>query len=138
MVMPQGTEPHGWEPDSNAIKNLENADMLIYNGAGLESWTDKVIGSLSNKDLKLLKLQKVLTLLSQLIAMTMKTKIMTMTMTTKQKKTITTITIMKLKKIIITIMKLQKTTTIMKIMTTKDITMDQWIHMYGFLQRMQK
>lgn len=52
MIMPQGTEPHGWEPDSNAIKNLENADMFIYNGAGLESWTDKVLSSLSNKDLK--------------------------------------------------------------------------------------
>lgn len=58
MVMPQGTEPHGWEPDSDAIKNLENADMLIYNGAGLESWTDKVIGSLSNKDLKVVEASK--------------------------------------------------------------------------------
>ena len=55
MIMPQGTEPHGWEPDSNAIKNLENADMFIYNGAGLESWTDKVIDSLSNKDLKVVE-----------------------------------------------------------------------------------
>lgn len=55
MIMPQGTEPHGWEPNSNAIKNLENADMFIYNGAGLESWTDKVIDSLSNKDLKVVE-----------------------------------------------------------------------------------
>lgn len=55
MIMPQGTEPHGWEPDSNAIKNLENADMFIYNGAGLESWTDKVLDSLSNKDLKVVE-----------------------------------------------------------------------------------
>ncbi|WP_295149638.1 metal ABC transporter substrate-binding protein [uncultured Peptoniphilus sp.] len=55
MIMPQGTEPHGWEPDSNAIKNLENADMFIYNGAELESWTDKVLGSLSNKELKVVE-----------------------------------------------------------------------------------
>ena len=55
MIMPQGTEPHGWEPDSNAIKNLEKADMFVYNGAGLESWTDKVLGSLSNKDLKVVE-----------------------------------------------------------------------------------
>ena len=55
MVMPQGTEPHGWEPDTKAIKNLENADLFIYNGAGLESWTDKVIDSLSNKDLKVVE-----------------------------------------------------------------------------------
>lgn len=55
MVMPQGTEPHGWEPDTKAIKNLESADLFIYNGAGLESWTDKVIDSLSNKDLKVVE-----------------------------------------------------------------------------------
>lgn len=55
MIMPQGTEPHGWEPDSNAIKNLENANLFIYNGAGLESWTDKVLDSLSNKDLKVVE-----------------------------------------------------------------------------------
>ena len=53
--MPQGTEPHGWEPDTKAIKNLESADLFIYNGAGLESWTDKVIDSLSNKDLKVVE-----------------------------------------------------------------------------------
>ena len=29
--------------------------MFIYNGAGLESWTDKVIDSLSNKDLKVVE-----------------------------------------------------------------------------------
>lgn len=55
MVMPQGTEPHGGEPDTKAIKNLESADLFIYNGAGLESWTDKVIDSLSNKDLKVVE-----------------------------------------------------------------------------------
>lgn len=55
MIMPQGTEPHGWEPDTEDIKKLENADMFIYNGAGLEDWTEKVINSLSNKDLKVVE-----------------------------------------------------------------------------------
>lgn len=32
--------------------------MFIYNGAGLESWTDKVINSLSNKDLKVVEASK--------------------------------------------------------------------------------
>lgn len=48
MIMPNGTEPHDWEPDQDAIKSLENADLFIYNGAGLEHWVDKVLGSLSN------------------------------------------------------------------------------------------
>lgn len=51
LIMPSGIEPHDWEPDQNAIKNLEDADIFVYNGAGLESWTDKVLGSLDNKDL---------------------------------------------------------------------------------------
>lgn len=51
LIMPQGIEPHDWEPDQDAIKNLEDADIFVYNGAELESWTDKVLTSLSNKDL---------------------------------------------------------------------------------------
>jgi len=51
LLMPNGTEPHDWEPDQDAIKSLENAKLFIFNGAGLESWVDKVVNSLSNKDL---------------------------------------------------------------------------------------
>ena len=35
--------------------NLEKADMLIYNGAGIENWTDKVISTLENKDIAYVK-----------------------------------------------------------------------------------
>lgn len=51
LIVPQGVEPHEWEPDQDTIKNLEDADIFIYNGAGLESWTDKIINSLDNKNL---------------------------------------------------------------------------------------
>jgi zinc transport system substrate-binding protein len=30
---------------------LENADILVYNGSGMESWTDSALSALSNKDL---------------------------------------------------------------------------------------
>ncbi|MET3617321.1 zinc transport system substrate-binding protein [Peptoniphilus olsenii] len=58
LIVPSGVEPHGWEPDQDAIKKLEQADVFIYNGAGLESWTDKVIDSLDNKDLKVVEASK--------------------------------------------------------------------------------
>lgn len=45
-----GEEPHHYEPSSDDIKNLSKADLFIYNGAGLESFTDKIIES--NPDLK--------------------------------------------------------------------------------------
>lgn len=50
-LVPSGIEPHDWEPSPKDIANLEKADVLIYNGAGMEGWIDKVINSLSNKKL---------------------------------------------------------------------------------------
>ena len=50
-IVPSGTEPHDWEPSPKDIKNLENADVLIYNGMGMEPWVGKVLNSLKNKKL---------------------------------------------------------------------------------------
>lgn len=54
-LVPAGTEPHDWEISTSDIVNLEKADMLIYNGAGIENWTDKVIDTLENKDIVYVK-----------------------------------------------------------------------------------
>nr|WP_297131160.1 metal ABC transporter substrate-binding protein [Terrisporobacter sp.] len=54
-LVPAGTEPHDWEISTTDIVNLEKADMLIYNGAGIENWTDKVINSLENEDIVYVK-----------------------------------------------------------------------------------
>lgn len=54
-LVPAGTEPHEWEISTSDIVNLEKADMLIYNGAGIENWTDKVISTLENKDIAYVK-----------------------------------------------------------------------------------
>ncbi len=54
-LVPAGTEPHDWEISTNDIVNLEKANMLIYNGAGIENWTDKVINTLDNKDIVYVK-----------------------------------------------------------------------------------
>ncbi|GKX67885.1 metal ABC transporter substrate-binding protein [Inconstantimicrobium mannanitabidum] len=50
-LVPAGTEPHDWEPSTKDINNLEKADVLIYNGAGMEHWIKKVVGTLENKKL---------------------------------------------------------------------------------------
>ena len=54
-LVPAGTEPHDWEISTSDIVSLEKADMLIYNGAGIENWTDKVISTLENKDIVYVK-----------------------------------------------------------------------------------
>ena len=50
-LVPPGTEPHDWEPAPSDITALEKADVFIYNGAGMEHWVDKVLGTLQNKEL---------------------------------------------------------------------------------------
>lgn len=50
-LVPAGTEPHDWEPATTDIRALERADVLVCNGASMEGWVDKVVGSLENKKL---------------------------------------------------------------------------------------
>lgn len=50
-LVPAGMEPHDWEPTPQDIASIEKADVLVYNGAGMESWMDQVTGSLSNTSL---------------------------------------------------------------------------------------
>lgn len=62
-MVPAGTEPHDWEPAATDVKNLEEADIFIYNGAGMEHWTEDVLGALDNKELKVVEASRGLTLL---------------------------------------------------------------------------
>lgn len=41
----QGVEPHDWEPSVEDIQTLSRADLVILNGAGMESWSDSLIKS---------------------------------------------------------------------------------------------
>jgi zinc transport system substrate-binding protein len=41
-LIPIGVEPHDFEPTIQQIQNAESADMVIYNGIGLEKWIDKI------------------------------------------------------------------------------------------------
>lgn len=41
-LIPTGVEPHNFEPTIQQIQNAESADLIIYNGAGLEKWIDKI------------------------------------------------------------------------------------------------
>ncbi len=45
-LVPAGTEPHDFEPTARQIATLSKARILIYNGAGLESWVDRVLPDL--------------------------------------------------------------------------------------------
>ena len=41
-LVPAGTEPHDWEPSAKDLAKISESDILVYSGAGMESWIDKV------------------------------------------------------------------------------------------------
>ncbi len=49
-MVPAGTEPHDWEPAATDIRNLEDADVFVYNGADLEHWAEDVLDTLEKYD----------------------------------------------------------------------------------------
>ncbi len=48
-LTPAGTDPHDWEPSPGDMINLEKSDVLVCNGAGMESWLKTVADSLSGR-----------------------------------------------------------------------------------------
>lgn len=50
-LIPAGIEPHDWEPTAQDMAEISDADMLIYNGAGMEGWVDQVLESVSGTPL---------------------------------------------------------------------------------------
>lgn len=50
-MVPEGAEPHDFEPKAKEIVALNSSSLFIYNGLGMESWVDKVLGTVENKNL---------------------------------------------------------------------------------------
>ncbi|MBX4270002.1 metal ABC transporter substrate-binding protein [Clostridium estertheticum] len=50
-MIPNGTEPHDFEPKAKDLEGLSTAKIFVYNGFGMESWVDKVLESVDNKNL---------------------------------------------------------------------------------------
>lgn len=63
-LVPAGTEPHDWEPTPSDIADIEKANVLIYNGAGMETWLDKVLKSINTEKIVTVEASKGLSLLN--------------------------------------------------------------------------
>ncbi len=48
-LIPNNMEPHDYEPKTKDFENLIKSDLFIYNGAGLETWVDKVNESIKDE-----------------------------------------------------------------------------------------
>lgn len=63
LLLPPGGDTHSWEPSMETLRSLEEADVLIYSGAGLEPWVRKVAAAVANPHLKLVEASKGIELL---------------------------------------------------------------------------
>lgn len=42
LLIPEGVEPHDWEPTIQDVQLMQKSDLIIINGIGFESWVDKL------------------------------------------------------------------------------------------------
>jgi zinc transport system substrate-binding protein len=59
LVVPNGTEIHSYDPSPKKIAQLEEADLLFYNGLGLEPWASRLKKNLSGKRIKLINVSEI-------------------------------------------------------------------------------
>lgn len=57
-VIPNGSEPHDYEPSIREIANVEKGDIFIFNGVGMEPWAEKLSDNLAKKGVKTLNLSQ--------------------------------------------------------------------------------
>lgn len=64
ILLPPGSNPHSFEPSPEQIKSLQEADLLLQIGAGLDDWARRLSAG-SNKKIKTLVLTQGLDLLQE-------------------------------------------------------------------------
>ena len=42
LLIPEGVEPHDWEPTIQDVHQMQNSDLVIINGLGFENWVDNL------------------------------------------------------------------------------------------------
>lgn len=50
-IIPDGTEPHEFEPKAQDLVALKSAKLLVYNGLGMEAWVDEAVKAADNSAL---------------------------------------------------------------------------------------
>ncbi len=50
-IIPDGIEPHDFEPKAQDLVGLSAAQVFVYHGFGMESWVDDAVSAAGNKNL---------------------------------------------------------------------------------------
>lgn len=64
-IVPLGGDPHTWEATPREARSVAAADVLFYNGLGLEVWVDRLIDNAARPDLPIVVLSEGLTPMKQ-------------------------------------------------------------------------
>ncbi len=57
-LIPPGVEAHDWEPTPQDMAGITEADVLVYNGAGMEGWVDQVLESIQGTGVSAIEASK--------------------------------------------------------------------------------
>ncbi|MFC7392037.1 metal ABC transporter substrate-binding protein [Scopulibacillus cellulosilyticus] len=63
-LLPSGADPHSYEPTPKDMAKISTANLLIYNGSGMESWIDDAKSSVNQSKVKFLNMSKHMDLLT--------------------------------------------------------------------------
>ena len=74
MIVTPGQDSHSFEPTHSDVIQMENADVLIYNGGSLETWIDTLLDSLNNKNQIKMKMMDYVDVLNEEIVEGMDTR----------------------------------------------------------------
>lgn len=74
VTVTPGQDSHSFEPTPSDVIQMENADVLIYNGGSLETWIDTLLDSLNNKNQIQMKMMDYVDVLNEEIVEGMDTR----------------------------------------------------------------
>jgi zinc transport system substrate-binding protein len=62
-LVPMGAEPHAFEPSPRDLTSIYEADLFIYNGAGIDAWAAKISADLIKQGIPTMEMSEYVTLL---------------------------------------------------------------------------
>ena len=64
QFLPLGTEAHDWEPNISKVQSLQDTDVFVYNGLGIEAYVDRLAESDDHSHVVFVKASEGLVLIS--------------------------------------------------------------------------
>nr|WP_177177294.1 metal ABC transporter substrate-binding protein [Bacillus sp. MUM 116] len=66
LLIPNGVEPHDWDPTAKDMVKIQDGDVFIYNSRYFELWVDKVLNSIDKSNLSVVEASKGIPLMNAL------------------------------------------------------------------------